>query len=208
MKLDSKLFDRIRVKPDRVRDDRGEFPPCAYPGCDEAGSHRAPVGRHREGEYHHFCLEHVRLYNQSYNYFAGMSDDAVAAYQRDAVTGHRPTWRMGVDAPFDPRTRPSGTAARFARAAGVVRDPFELFGGRRAPPPPPEPERRPVTAMQRRAFDVMDLDETATPPEIKARYKSLVKRHHPDANGGDRSYEERLRQVIQAYGVLKGAGFC
>lgn len=205
MKLDSKLFDRIRVKPTRSPDEGVGLPPCAWPTCRGAGTHRAPVGRGREGEYHHFCLDHVRLYNQSYDYFAGMSDAAVAAFQRDAVTGHRPTWRMGVDAPPEPH---APRAAAFADAhAG--HDPFELFGARRRPPPPPTPEpSRRLTATQRRAFDVMDLDETASPPEIKARYKTLVKRHHPDANGGDRSSEERLRHVIQAYGVLKGAGFC
>ena len=208
MKLDSKLFDRIRVKPARPAEDRTGLPPCAWPGCHEAGSHRAPMGRGREGQYHHFCLSHVRLYNQSYDYFAGMSDAAVAAFQRDAVTGHRPTWRMGVDAPPEPHGA-AASAAAFAEAGYATRDPFEMFGPRRAPPPPPEPEpRRRLTATQRRAFDVMDLDETASPPAIKARYKTLVKRHHPDANGGDRSSEERLRHVIQAYGVLKGAGFC
>lgn len=207
MKLDSKLFDRIRVKPDRRAGERTALRACDYAGCGEAGEFRAPMGRGREGQYHHFCLEHVRLYNQSYNYFSGMSDAAVAAFQRDALTGHRPTWRTGVDAAGDqpPRARRAAFADLGER---IVRDPFELFGGRPAPPAPePEPRRR-ITATQRRAFDVMDLDETASPPQIKARYKSLVKLHHPDANGGDRSSEERLRNVIQAYGVLKGAGFC
>ena len=44
--------------------------------------------------------------------------------------------------------------------------------------------------------------------EIKARFKVLVKRHHPDSHGGDRSYEDRLRAVIQAYNYLRAAGFC
>ena len=55
----------------------------------------------REREYWRFCLEHVREYNHSYNYFAGMSDDAVARYQKDAVTGHRPTWKMGFNGGVD-----------------------------------------------------------------------------------------------------------
>jgi hypothetical protein len=211
MKIDSKLFDRIRVKPDRSADDRARFPPCEWPGCSAAAPHRAPVGRHREGEYHNFCLDHVRAYNQSYNYFAGMTDEAVAAFQRDAITGHRPTWRTGVDAPFDPRARgtPFERAAQARASSGPAHDPFDLFGrgGATTAAPPPEPARM-LTAPQRHALDVMDLDDTASPPEIKARYKLLVKRHHPDANGGDRACEERLRQVIQAYGILKSAGFC
>lgn len=203
MKLDSTLFDRIRIKPERRDDARA--PACAWPGCVEAGSHRAPVGRHREGEYQTFCLAHVRAYNQSYNYFAGMSDDAVAAYQRDALTGHRPTWRIGVDAAAaaaGPARRP-GPDWSGRRAA----DPYSFFNGGGGAAAPAEP-RRTVSALQREALDVMDLDDAATAEEIKTRYKTLVKLHHPDANGGDRSSEERLRRVIQAYGVLKGAGFC
>jgi hypothetical protein len=203
MKLDSRLFDRIRIKPDPARLERERMPPCAWPGCGEGGSHRAPVGRHREGEYHRFCLEHVKQYNQTYNYFAGMSDASVAAFQRDALTGHRPTWKVGVDAPD---ARRAASARATSRAA---RDPFDLFGRPHAAPREPKPEAaRPISPMVRRALDTMDLEATATPVEIKARYKALVKLHHPDANGGDRSCEERLRQVIQAYGVLKGAGFC
>src|ERR1700758_4015840 len=96
MKFDSPLFDRIRVKPDEDRRLRNSMPACEWPGCAHAATHRAPKGRTQEREYWRFCLDHVREYNQSYNFFAGMSDDAVARYQRDAITGHRPTWKMGM----------------------------------------------------------------------------------------------------------------
>ncbi|HEX4556802.1 MAG TPA: molecular chaperone DnaJ, partial [Xanthobacteraceae bacterium] len=91
MKFDSPLFDRIRVKPDHDRRLRDTQPTCDWPGCAQSASHRAPKGRAQEREYWCFCLDHVREYNHSYNYFAGMSEDAVALYQKDALTGHRPT---------------------------------------------------------------------------------------------------------------------
>src|SRR5258708_5000186 len=97
MKFDSPLFDRIRVKPDEDRRDRADGPCCNWQGCNNLATHRAPKGRLRENEYWRFCLGHVREYNQSYNFFAGMSDDAVAKYQKDAVTGHRPTWKKGMN---------------------------------------------------------------------------------------------------------------
>src|SRR3990172_6675289 len=96
MKFDSPLFDRIRVKPEHDRRLRAECPDCDWPGCPHGATHRAPKGRTREHQYWRFCLEHVREYNQSYNFFARMSDDAVARYQKDAITGHRPTWKMGL----------------------------------------------------------------------------------------------------------------
>ena len=95
MKYDSPLFDRIRVKPDQDRRLHAERPCCEWPGCKAAATHRAPKGRLQVNEYWRFCLAHVREYNQSYNFFAGMSEDAIAKYQKEALTGHRPTWKMG-----------------------------------------------------------------------------------------------------------------
>ncbi|MFS8036226.1 J domain-containing protein [Xanthobacter sp. AM11] len=208
MKLDSPFFDRIRVKPgdDRQRR-RTALNGCQWPGCTAEGTHKAPKGRHQEGQYWQYCLDHVKAYNQSYNYFAGMSDDAVYAYQKDALTGHRPTWRMGTksDQPDERRQ----AFAETARDQGM-RDPFgftaEMGGSFRADRP--EPDGRIVRTLERRALEVMGLEMSAGAAEIKARYKELVKLHHPDANGGDRSSEDRLRSVIQAYNNLKQAGFC
>src|SRR5713101_5586619 len=129
MKFDSPLFDRIRVKPAEERHTQPGYPACDWPGCREDATHRAPKGRLRAGEYWRFCLHHVRDYNHSYNFFAGMSEDAIARYQKEAVTGHRPTWKIGVNG-------------------------------------------------------------------------------KPDADGGDRSCEDQLRDIIQAYNYLKSVGWC
>lgn len=202
MKFDS-LFDRIRVKPSEDRRARDEAPACEWPGCVGNGTHRAPKGRLHERQYWRFCLDHVREYNQSYNFFAGMSDEAVIRYQKDALTGHRPTWKVGAS------TRPF--AAADARAAfGGWGDPFQFFnelnGGHRWRSETDEArkaETRVVFNAERKALHVMGLDAGATAEEVKDRFKSLVKRHHPDANGGDRSSEDRLREIIKAYKYLK-----
>ena len=202
MKLDSPLFNRIRVKPEENPRPRPNAPVCQWPECSLEGTHRAPKGRSREQEYWRFCLEHVREYNHSYNYFAGMSDEAVARYQKDAVTGHRPTWKMGFN---------GGGAARMFHEHGPA-DPFDVvreFGPAGRPRVErPAPEQRTVRNAERKAFDTLGLDIDAAAADIKARFKELVKRHHPDANGGDRSLEDRLREIIQAYNYLKSAKFC
>jgi hypothetical protein len=208
MTSDSPLFDRIRVKPDRDRRLRAELPSCEWPKCSAPATHRAPKGREHAAEYWRFCLDHVREYNASYNYFAGMSDDAVARYQKDALTGHRPTWKMGSVG--------SERGARARRKAyrpedWATEDPFSLFGD--AGPNRPErrrvaPERRTIHNAQRRALEALGLEADASRIDIKAKFKVLVKQHHPDANGGDRGSEERLREIIQAYNYLKSAGFC
>ncbi|CUA89015.1 DnaJ domain [Chelatococcus sambhunathii] len=206
MNLNSPLFDRIRVRPAAEETARRDDPVCEHPGCAGLGLHRAPKGRGQEGQYFRFCLEHVRAYNQSYNYFAGMSEDAVAAYQKDSVIGHRPTWKMGVNGTARMR---SAAYARADDEAEVV-DPFDFFAGareaqgaaRRA-----EPVRR-LSAPAAQALDTLGLEEVADAAAIKARYKQLVKRFHPDANGGDRSFEARLQEIIRAYNTLKTVGLC
>jgi DnaJ-domain-containing protein 1 len=68
-----------------------------------------------------------------------------------------------------------------------------------------EPART-VRNAERRALHELGLEEGADKAEIKARFKILVKRHHPDANGGDRAMEDKLREIIQAYNYLKSVG--
>jgi hypothetical protein len=205
MKFDSPLFDRIRVKPDEDRRLRSACPGCDWRGCVEAATHRAPKGRLREREYWRFCLAHVREYNQSYNYFAGMSDDAVAQYQKESITGHRPTWKMGVNGG---RGGARVHSDRFFAEFGTAADPFSLFGdsAARSDRARTAPEGRTIRNAERKALDVMGLEVTASAHDIKTRFKALVKRHHPDANGGDRSSEDRLREIIQAYNYLKSVG--
>lgn len=206
MKNVSDFMERIRIRRDDAQEARSVFPRCQWDGCAEAGTHRAPVGRHKEGEYFRFCLEHVRHYNKNYNYFSGLGDSDVARFQKEALTGHRPTWRMGVN---------GGGAAPGAdflrsRAASLsrrMRDPFNLFSGARDAMEQ-TPKTRRVRPLEAKALETLGLEQAATSVEIKARYKELVKRHHPDANGGERGSEDRFRDVVQAYRLLRQAGFC
>jgi hypothetical protein len=151
----------------------------------------------------------VREYNHSYNYFAGMSDDAVAKFQKDAVTGHRPTWKLGLNGK-QPGAKP-GDSGRFHGGFDPRTDPLGLFGDWASPGAARSGEARETRMIrnaERKALDTLGLDGGAQPPVIKARFKLLVKRHHPDANGGDRTSEDKLREIIQAYNYLKSAGLC
>ncbi len=193
MDFTSPIFDRIRVKRDNARaaPQRDQIV-CDHPDCANPGEFRAPMGRDREGQYFCFCLDHVRAYNASYNYFNGMSDDAVARWMKDDSIGHRPTWAMGVNR----------TGKNFREDPGAFRDPMGVF---RNPAARQAPEKRTPSygIAARKALTALDLDETADAVAIKARYKELVKRLHPDANGGDRSSEDKLREIIRAYNYLR-----
>jgi hypothetical protein len=208
MKNDSPLFDRIRVKPNKDRRLHPQSPACEWPDCKEPGTHRAPKGRTREREYWQFCLAHVREYNHGYNFFAGMNPDDIARYQKEATVGHRPTWKMGMNG-GKPTTR--SHSSRFQPEFASASDPFGVFrefgGGPGTGTDAARSEARTIRNAERKALDALGLDVDASPQDVKTRFKSLVKRHHPDANGGDRSSEDKLREIIQAYKYLKSVGY-
>src|SRR5262245_50719072 len=197
MKFDSPLFDRIRVKPEKDRRTKTGGPNCEWHGCKEKATHRAPMGRGREKDYWRFCLDHVREYNKAYNFIAVLSDTAVIAYQKDALTGHRPTRKMVTG---------KGTVRPDVRAFGSHADPFELFGEGLRAEQKARAETRPIRNAERKALDTLGLEVGATSQKVKMRFKELVKRHHPDANGGDRSTEDRLVEIIKSYNYLKSVG--
>jgi curved DNA-binding protein CbpA len=200
----SKYFDTIRIKKGRKKDSRPNNGICQWNGCEKPGSHKAPLGRDREGQYLMFCIDHVREYNKSYNYFSGLDDDAIAKFQKDSLTGNRPTWAMG--------TNRKGAAPR---ATGVEKDPGQIASTARMRAKMAQagnssfnPRQRKLKALEKKAIESLDLPHGATENQIKTRYKELVKMLHPDANGGDRSSEDKLREIIQSYKYLKQAGFC
>jgi len=201
MKLDSKYFDCVRVKPDHAKVVGQEAPLCQWKGCSGAGLYRAPMGRGREGQYLRLCLEHVREFNASYNYFEGMSNAEVEAYQKDSLTGHRPTWRVGANSWAHGTHRGMADTDGFGRRFADPHDLFAWRAGRGG-----EQQRRTLKPLELKALEALGLTTAAERQEIKARFKELVKRHHPDANGGDKRSEDKLREIIQAYNYLKQAG--
>ncbi|QKV20144.1 J domain-containing protein [Oricola thermophila] len=206
MKPSSKYFDSIRINPGgkkrKKREEETASQTCQWNGCDKPGTHKAPAGRDREGQYLHFCLDHVREYNKNYNYFSGLSDDEIAKFQKDAVVGNRPTWKMGTARVEDAAAAPIFSDLRSGSARSMrMRDPNWR----------PDAYVRPVRKLkplEAKAMSTLGLKATATAEDIKTQYKALVKKHHPDANGGDRGSEERFREVVQAYQLLKTAGLC
>jgi hypothetical protein len=147
----------------------------------EDGEFRAPKSPSALREYRWFCIAHVRLYNASWNYYAGMSVDEVEAETRCDSVWRRPSW-------------PFGGAAQGGAPPG---DPFGLFDEARSG----AGERSPRTPEEQ-AMSVLDLNPPVTAMAVKARYKELVKRHHPDANGGDKASEERFKQINSAYETI------
>jgi DnaJ-domain-containing protein 1 len=201
-------FVDIRVRPPKAdqaapTDDVGLKPgerPCDHPGCRQAGVARAPKSRDMLEEHYWFCQPHAAEYNRSWNFFAGMSEDQVRDRQtEESFTGGRPTW-----------TFKAGRGSREAAAAasrGFFRDAFGIFGKNQAQVNAAEKAAydRGLGKLERAALADLDLDATADAATIRRRYTELLKRTHPDANGGDRSTEHKLQRVIRAFRTLRKA---
>jgi DnaJ-domain-containing protein 1 len=204
MNLNSKLFDKIRIRSRHPEPEARVTHACDWEGCEEEGVYRAPKGHRSVGEYHHFCLEHVRHYNTAFNFFAGMNTDQVEEHlSRSAQTDGRPSWGFGAKPGATGPQRPRDpTGRRFS-------DPLNIFARYAwSQSKSPQQERaKPLHEPDRRALETLGLQGRAGTVEIKQAYKRLVKIHHPDANGGDKASEERLRSIIAAYTHLKAKGF-
>lgn len=206
MASNSDIFDKIRIKPRGAKKKEEEARAaneCAWEGCTRPGAHRAPMGRNREGQYLNFCIDHVREYNKNFNYFSGLNDDQIAKYQKENATGHRPTWKMGTRKPGEKVDQSTLRATPGWHAKVRTR---YTTDGRRIPSA--QGGTRKLKRLEEKALRDLGLSASATKEEIIRKYKLLVKQNHPDANGGDRSSEQRLQQILVAYKQLKQAGLC
>jgi hypothetical protein len=168
---------------------------CAVPGCRERGQFRAPVQPANfdgPGVYRLLCLDHVREHNAKYNYFEGMSPDEIAEAQSPLGGWERAT-RAFAGAGADPAPSWSDFADPLDAIAG-------RFGRVRREQAPSRFSRG-----EQRALAVLGLGDDADRHAVRKRYSQLVRRYHPDRNGGDRSQEKKLGEVIEAYQLLKKA---
>lgn len=166
---------------------------CEWPGCEGIGEHRAPYSRDDLNNFRWFCMDHIRQYNKSWNYYEGMSDKQVEADLRHDTTWNRPSW------PFAGAERElnfKGPAPDIDNFGGAFSNSDDFDGTASAP------RRYEPDTPEAQALAVLDLTPPVSAEQLKRRYKDLVKRHHPDANGGDKMAEEKFKQISLAYATL------
>jgi len=176
---------------DKKHPPQGPFRACDHPGCPEHGEYRAPKSRDQLNDYYWFCLSHVREYNLAWDYYAGLAPDDIERMVRLDTTWQRPTWPLG---------KMSGGRWQFDPER--VKDSFGVFDEDMWQKPK---ESHAPSAPEEQAMQLMELSWPLTLDALKARYKELCKRHHPDANNGDKDAEERFKLIGQAYQTLMGS---
>lgn len=165
---------------------------CEMPGCMEAGQYKAPKSRDNLQEYRWLCLDHIREHNAKWDYFTGMSSEQIEDFMKDAMLGHRPTWK---------------TNQQRLDAKENLDEALHRFWHGNAGPSFKEKKRKEKQAAQqseqeRKALAVLDMEGEVTLADIKRQYKILVKKYHPDVNAGKPEIEERFKRITEAYQSL------
>ena len=165
---------------------------CEHPGCPESGQYRAPRSPDHLEEYLWFCKDHVREYNLKWNFFHGATEDEIneqadkdRVWERETKpfrnSDEQRAWaRLGVDDPHQ------------VLGENATRNPGKSITGTRKLPP-----------TERRAIEILEARDHWTKAEVRKAYKALIKVLHPDMNGGDRSQEDQLQQVVWAWDQIK-----
>ncbi len=174
---------------------------CDAPGCPEAGEFRAPgvhpPGFDGPGSYRWFCLDHVRAFNQGYDFFAGMSQAEIEAAQSPLAGWATQTRAFHPTAGIDQAPRWADFADPLDAIAARARSRADAMRQAQAA------ARAGIDPADRQAYGVLSLAFDADRRALRARYSELVRRYHPDRNGGDRSHEAALRAVVEAYNHLR-----
>lgn len=172
---------------------------CDHPGCQEEGIHRAPKSRHNlqnaSNDWYWFCLEHIRIYNGTWNYYSNMSEMDQLQDRIDDTVGQRPTWPLGYFS--SSKTTKNGMENSFNHA----KDPFGFFEKNAS-----SPNQKPVLLSkdQKGAIILFDLAYPFSHEELLKRYRILAKLHHPDANNNSLQANESFRKIGEAYRILLG----
>ena len=167
---------------------KADLKQCDMPGCSEHGSHKAP--KHRAlNEYYCFCFEHTREYNSAWDFFSGMSPTEVEKHINSSLYGDRPTWRYAGEGTAEEALKNS--AWKSYQFTDQDRPKENTYSKAEANTP------------EVQAMAIMGLKPPVTLDELKTRYKTLAKKHHPDLNQGNPQSEELLKQINMAYTILK-----
>jgi hypothetical protein len=166
---------------------------CDHAGCAAHGEFRAPKAPDRLNDFYWFCLEHVRAYNKAWDFCRGKSETEIESMIRDSTCWERPTRPMA-----------GGWKVHEQRMRDAVLEDFIVGGGHAESARAPKGQPRHFTA-EAKALSVLGIEPPTSYVAIKARYKELAKIHHPDANGGSRESEDKIKEINEALQVLKAA---
>ena len=162
---------------------------CEWEGCKESGMFKAPLEKDNSKNYRWLCEEHIKLFNKNWDYFDGMNQNEIENFLKSDLTWHRPTQKFGSPDNFFSMLWNNALNDKFSffKHEKVINN----LNGKR------------LSEKDKIAFKIMNLELNATWPTIRERFKTLVKKFHPDRNGGNKKFEDKLKKITLAYSRLK-----
>ena len=161
---------------------------CEWENCNELGQYRAPLEKDNSKNFKWLCEEHIKLFNKNWNYFDGMSQDQIENFLKSDLTWHKSTQEFG-------------SSNNFFNILwnNALSDEFRVFYEKKYF----KSDNRKFTEKDRDAFVIMGLELNADWPTVQKKFKTLVKKFHPDKNSGNKQYEDKLKKITLAYSHLK-----
>ena len=162
---------------------------CEWDNCNESGEFKAPLEKDNSKKYRWLCEEHIKLFNKIWNYFAGMCQDEIEDFLKSDLTWHRPTQKFG-------------SSDNFFNILwnNALNDKFVFFKQEKITNGLGD---RKLNEKDKDAFIIMGLELNASWPTIQKKFKTLVKKFHPDRNAGNKNFEDKLKKITLAYSHLK-----
>ncbi|MBA1339484.1 MAG: DnaJ-class molecular chaperone with C-terminal Zn finger domain [Pelagibacterales bacterium] len=161
---------------------------CDWDNCDQIGAYKAPYEKDNSRKYRLLCLEHIKIFNQKWNYFADMSNEEIEYFVKSDLTWHK-------------QTKSFGSSENFFNIlwSNALEDKLHIFKGSGFN----EYKKTQLNKTDKDALDIMDLKYDTKWEEIQKKFKILVKKYHPDKNQGSKKFENILKKITLAYSQLK-----
>ena len=161
---------------------------CEWENCKETGEFKAPINKDNSKNYRWLCEEHIKLFNKNWNYFEGMDQNEIENFLKSDITWHRPTQKFG-------------SSDNFFNILwnNALSDKFKFFHEKKYF----NTNNRTFSEKDRDAFGIMGLESNTDWETVQKKFKTLVKKFHPDKNLGNKKYEDKLKKITLAYSHLK-----
>jgi len=161
---------------------------CDWNNCKKVGNYKAPIEKDNSKKFKLLCLEHIKIFNKKWNYFANMTNEEIEYFIKSDLTWHKPT-------------KSFNSSENFFNILwnNALEDKLNIFESSNFK----NFKKDKLTSTDRDALDIMGLKYEAKWEEIQKKFKSLVKKYHPDKNLGSRKFEDKLKKITLAYSKLK-----
>ena len=161
---------------------------CEWDKCSKTAMYKAPVEKDNSRKFRLFCLNHIKIFNKNWNYFSDMNENEIEYFIKSDLTWHKPTKSFGSSENF------------FNILWGnALEDKFNIFKNSNHK----DFKKTNLSEKDRYALEILGLKYETKWSDIQKKFKTLVKKYHPDKNHGSKKYEDILKKVTLAYSQLK-----